>query len=106
MHYQRVTALSDQDFYRIALFFCLMIAVTNQHILLMALRDHIYRFNQCTKKRVGNVHDDDTNGVAALRCQRLCVGIGPVTQHGYLFFYNDTATTEIYTLSLHDALPI
>src|SRR3989442_7168189 len=22
------------------------------------------------------------------------------------FFYNDTATTEIYTLSLHDALPI
>src|SRR5258708_24365029 len=23
-----------------------------------------------------------------------------------LFFFNDTATTEIYTLSLHDALPI
>ena len=23
-----------------------------------------------------------------------------------VFFYNDTATTEIYTLSLHDALPI
>ncbi len=22
------------------------------------------------------------------------------------FFFNDTATTEIYTLSLHDALPI
>src|SRR5690349_23145103 len=31
-------------------------------------------------------------------------------QHDYLFFFffffNDTATTEIYTLSLHDALPI
>src|SRR3712207_9408152 len=28
--------------------------------------------------------------------------------YGYLrlFFFNDTATTEIYTLSLHDALPI
>src|SRR2546428_13313978 len=28
--------------------------------------------------------------------------------HYYLFFFffNDTATTEIYTLSLHDALPI
>src|SRR2546422_3294163 len=28
--------------------------------------------------------------------------------HSYLsfFFFNDTATTEIYTLSLHDALPI
>src|ERR1039457_7678023 len=27
--------------------------------------------------------------------------------YGYIFFFfNDTATTEIYTLSLHDALPI
>src|SRR2546425_4405805 len=24
----------------------------------------------------------------------------------FVFFFNDTATTEIYTLSLHDALPI
>src|SRR3712207_8641271 len=29
----------------------------------------------------------------------------PVTSQSY-FFFNDTATTEIYTLSLHDALPI
>src|SRR4029434_3197722 len=26
--------------------------------------------------------------------------------HSNFFFFNDTATTEIYTLSLHDALPI
>ena len=26
--------------------------------------------------------------------------------YGVVFFFNDTATTEIYTLSLHDALPI
>src|ERR1039457_2152455 len=26
--------------------------------------------------------------------------------NSFLFFFNDTATTEIYTLSLHDALPI
>src|SRR3712207_7433555 len=26
--------------------------------------------------------------------------------HLCIFFFNDTATTEIYTLSLHDALPI
>src|SRR2546429_2692243 len=26
--------------------------------------------------------------------------------YSYFFFFNDTATTEIYTLSLHDALPI
>src|SRR3989440_3699544 len=29
-------------------------------------------------------------------------GVRPLT----FFFFNDTATTEIYTLSLHDALPI
>src|SRR3712207_9019207 len=28
------------------------------------------------------------------------------TIHYIIFFFNDTATTEIYTLSLHDALPI
>src|SRR5258708_14939885 len=30
---------------------------------------------------------------------------GPHLDHSF-FFFNDTATTEIYTLSLHDALPI
>src|SRR5215813_5105501 len=29
-----------------------------------------------------------------------------ITEKYTLFFFNDTATTEIYTLSLHDALPI
>src|SRR5256885_6998290 len=28
------------------------------------------------------------------------------TYRSFFFFFNDTATTEIYTLSLHDALPI
>src|SRR5258708_17172761 len=30
----------------------------------------------------------------------------PLQPHFLFFFFNDTATTEIYTLSLHDALPI
>src|SRR5256885_14282647 len=30
----------------------------------------------------------------------------PLTRFFSFFFFNDTATTEIYTLSLHDALPI
>ena len=38
------------------------------------------------------MHVKNKNG---LRHQLVCV-----------FFFNDTATTEIYTLSLHDALPI
>src|SRR5258708_12647356 len=32
--------------------------------------------------------------------------IHPSLACSLLFFFNDTATTEIYTLSLHDALPI
>src|SRR5258705_12616173 len=35
----------------------------------------------------------------------LLYGISLVSRF-YFFFFNDTATTEIYTLSLHDALPI
>src|SRR3712207_9044012 len=30
----------------------------------------------------------------------------PTATRPSVFFFNDTATTEIYTLSLHDALPI
>src|SRR2546430_8892890 len=33
---------------------------------------------------------------------KKCVYATPLS----IFFFNDTATTEIYTLSLHDALPI
>src|SRR2546429_7677895 len=38
------------------------------------------------------------------RHQSFCIeGACPLS---FFFFFNDTATTEIYTLSLHDALPI
>src|SRR5256885_15779110 len=33
-------------------------------------------------------------------------GVTRDTVSSFFFFFNDTATTEIYTLSLHDALPI
>ncbi len=33
-------------------------------------------------------------------------GVGGWGVGGGFFFFKDTATTEIYTLSLHDALPI
>src|SRR3712207_9485774 len=32
--------------------------------------------------------------------------VSDVSPYSIVFFFNDTATTEIYTLSLHDALPI
>src|SRR2546425_1069479 len=43
------------------------------------------------------------NGHATTILTSTDVVTGPVMP---LFFFNDTATTEIYTLSLHDALPI
>src|SRR3712207_7195451 len=36
----------------------------------------------------------------------LCKSCGVELYITFFFFFNDTATTEIYTLSLHDALPI
>src|SRR5256886_17503932 len=37
----------------------------------------------------------------------LCIVVVPQQLCSFFFFFfNDTATTEIYTLSLHDALPI
>src|SRR5438874_10457839 len=35
-----------------------------------------------------------------------CLSFFSSTVLFFFFFFNDTATTEIYTLSLHDALPI
>src|SRR6266536_6112560 len=36
----------------------------------------------------------------------FCVIVYVLLCFFFVFFFNDTATTEIYTLSLHDALPI
>src|SRR5688572_17232685 len=50
--------------------------------------------------------------VLCLRSDVVCVSFVVVVGYYFLvfvfffFFFNDTATTEIYTLSLHDALPI
>src|SRR2546430_17010807 len=43
--------------------------------------------------------------VESMSCQCLFY-ILPSLLCSSFFFFNDTATTEIYTLSLHDALPI
>ena len=37
---------------------------------------------------------------------RSCIVRSLSALHIHYFFFNDTATTQIYTLSLHDALPI
>src|SRR3954466_5766760 len=45
------------------------------------------------------------HGAASPCCGQTCGGTASVGLCSF-FFFNDTATTEIYTLSLHDALPI
>ena len=46
-------------------------------------------------------------GVIVGECYVCLFCVGHSQEVVYLFFFfNDTATTEIYTLSLHDALPI
>src|SRR5439155_26456265 len=50
-----------------------------------------------------------TSTIANSYLYLYCYQLIPFSRHySYLiiFFFNDTATTEIYTLSLHDALPI
>src|SRR5438445_13397860 len=45
--------------------------------------------------------------VRVLLCTMLLLSMLFTTlRFSFFFFFNDTATTEIYTLSLHDALPI
>src|ERR1039458_9316084 len=61
-----------------------------------------------------HVHDHTTNHRDALPSAAREAGSSHVSKvvcfvlylFFFFFFFNDTATTEIYTLSLHDALPI
>src|SRR5260221_116869 len=54
----------------------------------------------CLKKKkhqAQRIHHSDVSMCFVMLWPSLCF---------FFFFFNDTATTEIYTLSLHDALPI
>src|SRR5437899_12173687 len=44
--------------------------------------------------------------MSIFRLSVSCLSVARVFLCSFSFFFNDTATTEIYTLSLHDALPI
>src|SRR5579884_925004 len=49
------------------------------------------------------LHMQRRTGYPLLAAQHMCNAHQVIID---VFFFNDTATTEIYTLSLHDALPI
>src|SRR5688572_29959733 len=64
----------------------------------------------CLKKKkdgiVSSVNTDLDRLRERARALPCLVGRDLVKEVTVVFFFNDTATTEIYTLSLHDALPI
>src|SRR5471030_1227037 len=67
----------------------------------------------CLKKKIqdvraahaGEMHVNEHAAGSQLRCLPLDDSQN-IRLFARFFFFNDTATTEIYTLSLHDALPI
>src|SRR5476651_1249443 len=69
----------------------------------------------CLKKKIEDIFNVKHATKDAVSCLQLCgeylytaqgAGGFQVLDAASVFFFNDTATTEIYTLSLHDALPI
>ena len=52
------------------------------------------------------VERESERGREGVRKEGRDGGKGKCMYINNVFFFNDTATTEIYTLSLHDALPI
>src|ERR1039457_3855379 len=79
-------------------------------LLLEKKKKHLRMPRNATSGGVEHGHERNVERAAAcvLRIHSCCTGVrglaAPVLS--FFFFFNDTATTEIYTLSLHDALPI
>src|SRR3989337_2453074 len=93
---------------------------SEEHTSELQSREHLVCRLLLAKKKDAQVHLDVVTSAAT-----LCGSVGSIyRRHGSesgastnnypcycalsrsYFFFNDTATTEIYTLSLHDALPI
>src|SRR5207249_12157017 len=53
-----------------------------------------------------SVHSSESSSYTILRSIVICMFFVLFSFFFSFFFFNDTAPTEIYTLSLHDALPI
>src|SRR6266542_2276656 len=64
----------------------------------------------CVRRGKDGLHQVSNRTDSPIRIIMISTLIAPDMVHHLdtrkFFFFNDTATTEIYTLSLHDALPI
>src|SRR5882762_3501749 len=61
-------------------------------------------FDDCVRR--SEEHTSELQSHLNLVCRLLLEKKKKKNIISFFFFFNDTATTEIYTLSLHDALPI
>src|SRR5258708_4257102 len=102
---------------------CLTRSRSEEHTSELQSPDHLVcRLLLEKKKKPDSIHQELSSTIASLSYNRLSAALffcssflAIVAVSTYLahpptsftfFFFNDTATTEIYTLSLHDALPI
>src|SRR5215211_4124230 len=69
-------------------------------LLLEKKKDQQRQHGEPSGEHPGHLGERRSEGV------QCCSQLRFVRAHEAIFFFNDTATTEIYTLSLHDALPI
>src|SRR5215217_1493463 len=73
--------------------------------LLLANKQRTIHRSASTHTRLSNTATTSTKRSASVMSTRAA-SPGSSSRSARFFFFNDTATTEIYTLSLHDALPI
>src|SRR5215475_3010556 len=79
--------------------FCLKKKIPRPSVLLSACETFKERSFACP------IRPNQTDDISLLHIETYVLQHVPRTE-SLGFFFNDTATTEIYTLSLHDALPI
>ncbi|MNN51226.1 hypothetical protein D3C81_1658510 [compost metagenome] len=78
MDNQGITSLADQHLNGVTFFFSLVVAVTDQHILVVLLGDNVHGFHQRTKEGIRHIHHHHANGVTHLGGESLRIGVGPI----------------------------
>src|SRR6185312_13526017 len=91
----RLNSSHDQISYAV---FCLK---KKKQMLAVSARQNIRHDEQQVMPKSHDAGVGD--GFGQVRIEMRCAAVYRLV---FFFFFNDTATTEIYTLSLHDALPI
>src|SRR5574337_807564 len=70
------------------------------------LRSAVLKRRKKRRNRAGAFRSEEHTSELQSPLNLVCRLLLEKKKNIFFFFFNDTATTEIYTLSLHDALPI